>query len=172
MINYEWRGVVMIKLLKDFPGYAVSDSGQIYSKLSGAWRKYKSSANAAGYGRLTLKQGGKYIHRFTHRVVCEYFDPNWSPNLQVNHKDGNKMNNKISNLEMVTAKQNIQHALQTGLCISGEASIHAKLNYSQVVEIRNRLQQGERGCWLAKEYGICAGMVSCIKNNKNWQYSK
>lgn len=161
---------MMIKLLKEFPGYAISSTGQVYSKKSGKWLKYKTSPNKQGYGRLSLRKNSKYCHKFAHRLVAEMFLDTWDPALQVNHIDGNKLNNNASNLEMCTARENVRHALSTGLGVTGEKSIHAKLTYKEVIEIRKRLASGEKGYRLAIEFGGSKAMISCIKSGKNWKY--
>lgn len=57
----------------------------------------------------------KMVPISVHRMVAEKYIPNPNNYPQVNHKDGNKLNNHVSNLEWVTAKQNIQHAVNNGL---------------------------------------------------------
>lgn len=164
------HGVMMIKLLKEFQGYAVSDLGQVYTKRSGYWRKYKSSLNAAGYGRLALRRDGHYFHIYTHRLVAQYFLLDWDETKQVNHLDGDKMNNAVSNLEMVTPTENVRHALRMGLGISGERSVHAKLTYTDVLEIRRLLAEGFTGVSLSKSFKVSTAMISRIKTGKNWAY--
>lgn len=66
--------------------------------------------------------GGKGLNRYIHRLVAEAFLPDWSQSLQVNHIDGNKQNNTVDNLEMVTPSQNITHAHRTG--IGGAHHLH------------------------------------------------
>ena len=59
---------------------------------------------------------GKYIRRFVHRIVAScYLPPPPDASYQVNHKDGNKLNNKPCNLEWITPEQNIEHAINNKL---------------------------------------------------------
>ncbi len=63
-----------------------------------------------------------------HRIVAKAFIPNPENKPEVNHIDGNTMNNKVTNLEWVTRSENIQHAWDTGLCVIYRKS---KKSYSQ-----------------------------------------
>src|SRR5699024_473267 len=68
-----------------------------------------------GYLRTSLYKNGKPKTMTIHRIVAENFIPNEGRKLTVNHKDGNKLNNKLNNLEWATWSENNQHALDTGL---------------------------------------------------------
>lgn len=67
------------------------------------------------YDQVTYQEGGKQKHETVHRLMAEAFIPNPENKPQVNHIDGDPSNNSIDNLEWVTAKENIQHAYETGL---------------------------------------------------------
>ena len=75
----------------------------------------KPRINKYGYLVLTLSKDGKAKTHQLHRVVASAFVDNPFNKEQINHKDGNKENNKVSNLEWVTSEENINHAIKTGL---------------------------------------------------------
>lgn len=87
-------------------GATVSDSGIVM--MNG---KELKQYNVNGYKHVKI--AGKLF--YVHRLVAIAFIPNPQNKPQVNHKDGNRSNNNVSNLEWVTAKENSQHALKTGL---------------------------------------------------------
>lgn len=68
-----------------------------------------------GYKKVILYKGGRYKNRYVHRLVAESFIPNPDNKPQVNHKDGVKTNNSVSNLEWCTQSENMLHAYRTGL---------------------------------------------------------
>lgn len=75
----------------------------------------KPRVNRNGYMRVTMHKGGKVNTEVIHRCVAVAFIPNPEELPQVNHKDGNKRNNNVSNLEWCTSMENMHHAAQKGL---------------------------------------------------------
>ena len=113
----------MEEIWKDIQGYEglyqVSNYGRIRSfkrmKNNKEARQFKLTPNSTGYISVGLRKNGKKILYQVHRLVAESFIPNPENKPQVNHIDGNKTNNHISNLEWVTASENTQHAYKMGL---------------------------------------------------------
>lgn len=85
--------------------------------------------------------GGKPNNRYVHRLVAELFLPEWDSELQVNHIDGDKWNNHVSNLEMVTPSQNILHAHKTG--IGGAHHLHKGGTANQAKPVEQYTLDGE-----------------------------
>lgn len=100
--------------LKDYPGYSIDELGTVYNDMS---QKIRSvSITPKGYANLRLKSpDGKRKHMRVHRLVAMAFIPNPHNLPQVNHKDGNKLNNRVDNLEWCDQYHNMQHAYKTGL---------------------------------------------------------
>ena len=93
--------------------YDVSNLGNVRNATRG--NILKPNKNMFGYAQYCLRMNGKGHSKRGHRLVAEAFIPNPNELPQVNHIDGNKMNNKVDNLEWVTDKENVQHALANGL---------------------------------------------------------
>lgn len=92
--------------------YYVSSSGEVFNKK----KKLKTYINNAGYECIDLRDlKGKRYKFLVHRLVALNFLPNPLNKKYVNHLDGNKLNNCLSNLEWVTNSENIVHARRTGL---------------------------------------------------------
>ncbi len=126
----------MEEIWKDIKGYEgyyqVSNLGRVKSldrdcvnNLSNQYSSYITTVFRKGkmlklcvrgnYRSVQLFNNGKYKQVPVHRLVIETFIPNPENKAYVNHKDGNKLNNHVDNLEWVTAKENMQHAYKTGL---------------------------------------------------------
>ena len=94
-----WRDV------KGFEGlYKVNRKGEIYSVLNNIIRPPKD--NGYGYDNINLNKNGKKITKYIHRIVAEAFIPNPNNYPIVNHKDENKKNNNVENLEWCTVSYN------------------------------------------------------------------
>ena len=98
--------------ISDYPNYEASSEGDIRNRLNGHVLKPNKHRN--GYHTIQLRYQG---HRmFIHRIVAlTFLGAPPTPKHQVNHKDGNKTNNHISNLEWATVSENILHAFALGI---------------------------------------------------------
>lgn len=90
--------------------YIIYENGKIFSKKRGIF--LKPSLDKKGYQIVVLTIEGKQVTKRVHRIVAEHFIPNPENKPQVNHIDKNKENNDVSNLEWVTASENMLHALK------------------------------------------------------------
>lgn len=99
---------------EDFPGYFVSNLGRVKGKMGSILAPQFNPVT--GYYHVNIyHKNGKKRTTTIHRLVAKAFIPAENGKTQVNHKDGNKKNNVVSNLEWVTASQNRKHAYQHGL---------------------------------------------------------
>lgn len=121
--------------------YEVSDLGIVRNKNSKVI--LNGSPDKRGYIMLTLHIDGKSRSTLLHRIVAKTFIPNPDNKPTVNHKDGNKRNNAVSNLEWATHQENIIHALRTGLRdLRGTRAISNKYSEKQVRDMCELLQKG------------------------------
>lgn len=150
--------------------YYVTEDGHIWSAKTNKFLSEHDDKN--GYKKVRMScldlEPGK-THTFSvHRLVLENFNPvDGMENLQVNHIDGNKTNNSLSNLEWMTCIENIHHAMDNGLraVVNGAA----KLTLEQVKQIYIRGNNGERNIDLSKEFGVHPDIIGKIKNGKMWR---
>lgn len=124
--------------------------------------------DSVGYYRFGVMVCGKLKTIKAHQLVARYFIPNPEGKNTVNHLDGNKKNNHISNLEWATYAENNKHAYLTGLKNNkGLGNGRCKLSDDQVIDIF--LSKG-RQVDIATKYGVGQTMVSAIKTKKNWTH--
>lgn len=103
-------GMLMEKTIKDFVNYTISDNGIVRNKKTNTVKKGTSNNTGNGYLYVDLYRNNKKTRKYIHRLVAESFIPNNDNKPMVNHKDGDTKNNQVSNLEWVTAKENVEHA--------------------------------------------------------------
>ena len=143
--------------------YDITYDGNIVNKHNGYI--LKGQPNSKGYLRVCI---GKKFY-FIHRLVAEKYIPNPDNKEQVNHKDGNKLNNSANNLEWVSNQENRNHAVKDFLHLQGEDCPYAKLNWEAVDYIRanpDRLTQKELG----DMFGVARSTVSGIVNYRTWKH--
>lgn len=142
--------------------YIITKSGEVINRKNG--HVVKPQPNGKGYYRVSI--GGKL--RFVHRLVAELYIPNPENKPQVNHKDGNKKNNTVDNLEWVDNQENRNHAVKNGLHLCGERSPNSKLTEREVIEIReigDSIPRKE----LAKMYRISYQSINDILSHRTWK---
>jgi hypothetical protein len=104
-----------LKVVADYLGVSIPTAHSI--KLEKTWvgdskhRQVKPRMNRTHYLIVDFCKNGKYTKRGVHRIVWEAFNNVIPEGMEINHKDLNRSNNKLENLEIVTHQQNIQHAI-------------------------------------------------------------
>lgn len=170
------------EIWKSIPGfeelYEASNLGNIRSlprirfqagaKLKG--RVMKSSADEWGYRHLSLRVNGVRKTYKVHRLVLMAFVG--VSDLQVNHRDGVKFNNKLENLEYVTPSENLLHAMELGLHnIQGEAGKTSVLKNVDTLKIKELIKSGEMTFKeIATIYGVHRGHISSINIGRAWRW--
>lgn len=109
-----------MKVIPNFPNYLATKDGQIYSTFR---NNYMKLCNNNGYLYTILRKNKKRITIRVHRVIAQTFIPNPDNKPNVNHIDGNKLNNKVKNLEWCTQSENVIHAYKTNLINSYKRSV-------------------------------------------------
>lgn len=103
-----------MKQIKGFENYLITLDGKVFSLFT--MKFLKSKVTNAGYNQIQLFNGeGSYKYFSVHRLVAEAYIKNTDNKAQVNHMDGNKLNNLRSNLEWMTASENQKHCSDIGL---------------------------------------------------------
>ena len=186
----------MSEIWKDIPGlekmYQASSLGRIRSvdrvivrknrwgqlnpnHHKGILLNFAKKINGAGYYSCNL---GK-ISRDVHRVIAETFLKQPSKFHQVNHKNCNKLDNTVINLEWVLPSENIQHMMKNGrfeehrrnmsIKSSGSGNPRALLNETMVKKIKKAIIGGFPVRLLASVYSVPTHVISNIKQNKTWR---
>ncbi len=142
--------------------YEITREGQVINKTNG--HILKPQPNGKGY--LRVKIDGKL--RFVHRLVAKKYIPNPENKEQVNHKDGNKLNNCVDNLEWTTNNENRNHAVKNGLHLQGETCPQTKLNKEKVLYIREHLEISSQK--LAEMFGVSRSTINDVKQRRTWKH--
>ncbi len=158
----EWRDV------PGFEDYRVSNLGKVWSKKS---NREIGHMQQNGYMSVTLYSPERRWRTTIHCVVALSFIGPSPENLQVNHKDGIKINNRVDNLEYVTHSENQKHAYRLGLKNKrGEKNHYAKLSDHNIKQIRRLLHTNLMQRVIGEMFGVSQGTVSRIKNGRIWSH--
>ena len=156
--------------IEGFSRYRVNILGEVYNIEKNKFVNSYIDRIISLWDKNLKKTKTKLIHR----LIAQAFIPNPDPDklIQINHKDGNKLNNTISNLEWCTNQQNAIHAHKIGLKVGliGEDNSNSKLSEKQILEIRSRYENGnilQRE--LGEIYGVGQTQISRIVRNKLWK---
>lgn len=120
--------------------YGINKKGRVISldyRNTGKIEVMTPYKDAHGYIVITLRLGGKTVSKKIHRLLCQTFKQNPNNFQDVNHKDGNKANNKLSNLEWCNRQYNIVHAYKNNLTRKTTKKKRAALEKTH--ELNNRV---------------------------------
>jgi hypothetical protein len=158
-----------------FDCYEVSDQGRVRRRTNApgtyAGRLMTQSLSREGYPQVCMcPHSSRSVWQMVHRLVAKTFIGPRPNNKEVNHRDGVKSHNYVSNLEYVTTQENNAHAARLGLKARGSNASRAKLNEQQVLEIRMLLDQGWHKATLATAYTVTISAIHHIKMRYNWRH--
>lgn len=185
IITEEWRPCPGYEGYYEISNLGRVKSAAIFIRHDGNWAEEggyvkkikirKQQTNRYGYKTIKLCKLGTCIQARVHRLVAQAFIHTDNPNNQINHIDGDKTNNIISNLEWVTAAENMKHAWETGL-VNKEHTIgsrhhNAILNEKTVKEIRETYAKGGvTQKEIAEKYGVKVGTIKDITSGRSWKH--
>lgn len=167
----EWRPVA------EFTGvYEVSNLGRVRRVSTGmgarAGRLITPHTLSNGYVHVRLSVQSRHFNRYPHRLVALAFLGNPKMGEEVNHIDGVKANNRVTNLEWISRSENHRHAFRLGLrshegLFNGEKNGRAVISAQDAERIR-ALRGVVPQKVLAKEYGLTQGHISRIQRGVAW----
>ena len=154
--------------------YECNEEGVIRNSKTKRHIKQWDSKN--GYKCVTLMTSKGKVNKYVHRLVAlSFLTSNGESQLTVNHKEGNKKNNRLDNLELVTQSENNKHAyalkLKTPMCQKRENNFNSRLKKEDVEYIKNNYKPRDTvfsGKELAKNFGVSKTTISNIVKGKKW----
>ena len=160
----------MIRIIENYPNYTISDKGEIVNTNTN--KELKPYIRKDGYVIISLSKGGKKYKCYLHRLVAETFIPNPDNLPQVNHKDEDKTNNCVSNLEWITSKDN---------CNYGTRNERQGLGHSKPIEQYdlegNFIKEWDSATQVERDLGFNHSNISkcCLGRSKTaynykWEY--
>lgn len=163
------------KDIKNYEGlYQVSNLGRIRSLNYLHTKKIailKLIVRGNGYHGVSLCKKGIKKSVFVHRVVAETFIPTPNNKFQINHKDGNKFNNTIDNLEWVTPKENMKHSIEKGLSHKARHKVEQYSLNGKLIKVWDSIKE------IKKALNISISHISSCANGKRettqgyrWKY--
>jgi len=159
-------------LIPNYSKYSASEDGKIYSHgLRSGWLKPLVDRN--GYHRYRIiDSNGNKKSVYAHQLIASTFLPNPDNKKFVNHKDHNKSNNALSNLEWCTHLENIRHDWKMGTRrkLKGTETGSAIVDDNIVLKIRHLYKNGARQTQLAEFFGISQPTISQIVLRKTWRH--
>jgi hypothetical protein len=165
-----------MKKVNNFSRYSLDESGNIYSdnyKNSGKQVRLKPAKSNDGYLKTMIQDdSGKYHTVAVHRLVALAYFGEKQKGQEVNHKNGNKEDNSLNNLEYCTRSQNCQHSFDMGLQKPKRGSLNgmSKITEDQVREIREYVANFKGRYYgrkqLASQYGISESHLKDIVNKR------
>lgn len=154
--------------------YSASSEGRVRSHFNGRDRLLNPSPDTKGYLQFAMSlPGGRRVQMKVHRAVALAFLGPRPPEAQINHISGDKRDNRVVNLEYVSARRNVRHAWEKGLRraeqVQGERHGRAKLTADDVRHIR-LVGSAANIHDLAERYGVTPQCIDSVLQHKTWRH--
>ena len=153
----------------------IINDGRITVKLDEGRVFYKSgreccTVDSCGYYHVGVREGKKTGNYRVHEIIAIVMGLDVLGN-DINHIDGNKLNNKPENLEAISRKDNLLHAMRTGLSpqIGSGHITNNKITKEVAEEIKQLINQGVKYSVISEKYGIAQSTISNIKHGRRWK---
>lgn len=152
-----------LKIIAEFPEYGITEDGKIYSFKSKRWLTPYVTSN--GYlGIRMSKTPNNFKNLLVHRLVAEMYLPKVPGKNCINHKDLNKKNPHVSNLEWCTNQENSKHAYESGAM----KDVSVILTDREAL-VFSMLQAGARVKDIAYKAGVSRQLVTHVKKGRAWK---
>jgi len=157
---------------KQFHDYLIYSDGTVESLLTG--KKITKRVGPKGYYQINLCINGKCKTFMFHRLMASVFIDNPHNLPCVNHIDGNKLNNTLSNLEWVTYRYNTLHALKIDLIHTarGKSTNNGRFEDFDIKEIRNLANNGMTQKEIADIYNVSKSAIQQIISRRTYDWVK
>lgn len=178
--QHEIEGEIWIPVPKLEDSFEISSASRVRNKTTKTILSPQIKGSKYVFFMLYNRKSKKRVKKYLHRMVALCFVPNPYKLHEVNHIDGNKLNNSVSNLEFVTPSQNQLHAIRTGLRTNffkpgdtnGEKNKLSKLTWKYVDELRawgaEKKRTNKEMKAIATKYGVGFSTIYNVINRKSW----
>lgn len=162
-------GDLKVKKSGLWPNYCASKCGRVF-RINTKKEMKRNPHGRSGYLAFRASHNNKPKNVFVHKIVadCWVYNPDPKRKQQVNHLDGNKLNNYYTNLEWVTSSQNQQHALKTGLKQSTNQLYNSSLTNAEVHRVCQLLEDGVRVIDIANIFDVSTDIIRKIKSGDTY----
>ena len=162
------------KEIEGFEDYKISNFGRVMSFKNNGQKILKYADSGRGYDSVWLRSKEKSRRYTIHRLIATHFIENPQHLPEVNHIDGNKKNNSISNLEWISGIDNLKHAREVlGLCKMGSKHPNSKLKEQDVINIINLYKTGNyTHKQIAMMYNVGERGIQKVTSRIRWKHIK
>ena len=147
--------------------YRINEDGLLMNSKGKVMSPYIINS---GYYMIKLSHKNKKYHRLIHRLVAELFIGSIPEGFTVNHIDGNKLNNSVNNLEIISFDENIHHAMNNNLIPVGDKAYQSKYTNEQIENVCRLISTGKYSIHaIAKMTDVSEDRVSQVKRREKWK---
>lgn len=166
---------VVYRDVAGFPGYRVGDDGSVWSRrlairgerMGDDWHRL-NPVPRRGYPRVGLWRDSKLHWRSVHALVLNAFIGPRPEGMECCHEDGDKTNNRLSNIRWDTPSGNASDSLRLGRIARGSRSPSAKLTEADIPPIKAAVAGGESQRSVGRRLGVSHNVIGRIVNGKGW----
>lgn len=151
--------------------YFVTTDGKVFTVKNGRIKVRIPKIDKSGYAIVEMRVDDRRVNISVHRLVASAFIPNPEDKPEVNHIDGNKLNNDKSNLEWSTRSENMIHSYDTGLHRRGSDKTNSRYNNEQINTVCKLLEENKATLHqISSITSVSIDMISSIRKKKKWRH--